>query len=240
MDIGCLGVPWECKFLAGQPGSFEGYASVFGVVDSHGDVVEPGAFAGCLIDRQRKGAGLPPMLKNHGLAGRDPIGVWDEMAEDSGGLHVRGRLVGLDTEAGRWTYAQMKEGALKGLSIGFKVRPYGSKMGGGRAGEPRRFLKAVDLIEVSPVDDPANPLARIAGIKMADLASALDARALEADLKRELKCSGPAAVRAVGIVKRHLRDADGFVPDTSRDDEEAASLAGALLRLAETMAPTRK
>ena len=38
-------VPAEFKFAdGGEAGTFEGYASVYGNQDSHGDVVEPGAF----------------------------------------------------------------------------------------------------------------------------------------------------------------------------------------------------
>ena len=35
----------ETRFQADPAGSFEGYASVYGVKDSYGDTVAPGAFA---------------------------------------------------------------------------------------------------------------------------------------------------------------------------------------------------
>ncbi len=131
MELNVLGVPFEVKFAPDEAaaGSFEGYGAVFGNIDSHGDVIEPGAFAKSLLDRERAGRGLPPMYKMHGaVTGNrsDPIGIWEAMSEDANGLHVKGRLVGLDTEQGKWTYAQMREGALKGLSIGYRVPPAGS------------------------------------------------------------------------------------------------------------------
>jgi len=167
MEFGCVGVPFtEIKFMDNerQPGTFEGYGAVFGNIDSHGDVIEPGAFANTLLDRERNGRGLPSMYKMHGMKGgniHEPIGVWEAMREDANGLHVKGRLIGLDTEQGKWTYAQLREGALKGLSIGYRVPPNGSRKGSGKAGEPARWIKMLHLNEVSLVDDPSNALARV-------------------------------------------------------------------------------
>jgi len=170
MTFGCIGTPFEFKFLdekQSAPGTFEGYGAVFGNMDSHGDVIEPGAFGASLTSRKASGRPLPPMYKQHGMVGdgRDPVGVWEAMSEDASGLHVKGRLVGLDTERGKFTYAQAKEGALGGLSIGYRVMPNGSRKGTGRIGEPSRFLKALHLSEVSLVDDPSNALAQVTNIK---------------------------------------------------------------------------
>lgn len=169
MEFGCAGVRFEYKFTeeGGKPaGTFEGYAAVFGNIDSHGDVIEPGAFAKSLLERERAGRGLPPMYKMHG--GRlfkgnqhEPVGVWLKMAEDTNGLPVEGRLIGLDTEQGKWNYALAKEGGLPGLSIGYNVPPHGAKNGAGKPGEPKRYLKMLNLTEVSLVDDPSNVLSRV-------------------------------------------------------------------------------
>lgn len=173
MEFGCFGAPFEVKFAddeAAAPGSFEGYGAVFGNIDSHGDVIEPGAFAKSLLDRARDGRALPPMYKMHGIMSgnrHEPIGVWEHMAEDTNGLHVKGRLIGLDTEQGKWTLAQLREGALKGLSIGYRVPPNGSKKGSGRPGEPLRTIKSAMLREVSLVDDPSNALSRVYSMKRA-------------------------------------------------------------------------
>lgn len=196
-QFACIGAPLEVKFAGGDaaPGSFEGYAAVFGNLDSHGDVVEPGAFAKSLLDRQREGRALPSMFKMHGaLMGNphDPVGVWDAMREDAAGLHVKGRLVGLDTEQGKWTYAQLREGALKGLSIGYRVPPHGAKAGSGRPGEPRRHLKTLILREVSLVDDPSNALAQIQQMKARELGSPAD------------------EIKTIREFEDWLRDAGGF------------------------------
>lgn len=170
-DFGCIGTPFEVKFVDEAnkaAGSFEGYGAVYGNLDSHEDMIEPGAFAKSLLDRERAGRSLPPMYKMHGaMTGNrhEPIGVWDAMSEDANGLHVKGRLIGLDTEQGKWTYAQLKEGALKGLSIGYRVPPHGARKGSGRPGEPKRVIKMAALREVSLVDEPSNALARVYAMK---------------------------------------------------------------------------
>ena len=122
------------------------------------------------------------------------------------------------------TYARLREGAIKGMSIGYRVPAGGSKMGTGRTGEPRRWLKAIDLREVSVVDDPMNPLAKLAYLKSAP-ALILDARGLEAALRDEHEMSIAEAKSLVSVVRRHLRDAADEHADASRDDEVEALVA---------------
>lgn len=152
--------PFEVKFADSEPtGTFGGYASVFGNVDAHGDIIEAGAFTASLEGRRRAGRGLPPMYKMHGFASgneHEPIGLWESIIEDDRGLHVCGRLIGLSTQRGRWHLAQLREGALSGLSIGYSV-----PAGGGRMVGNTRHIRAATLHEISLVDDPSNALARV-------------------------------------------------------------------------------
>lgn len=84
-----IDVPLEVKSV-NDAGEFEGYGSVFGVKDSHGDIVIPGAFTKSLTNWSQKGR-LPAMLWQHNM--REPIGVYKEMREDDRGLFVKGRLL---------------------------------------------------------------------------------------------------------------------------------------------------
>lgn len=106
----------RAKLTALGPDEFEGYASLFGVADGAGDVVAPGAFAKSLRTR-------PPakvrMLYQH--FAHEPIGVWEVIKEDARGLFVRGRLT-TDVQRGREVMALLRDGALNGLSIGFRTR----------------------------------------------------------------------------------------------------------------------
>ncbi|MGF7160277.1 HK97 family phage prohead protease [Rhodoligotrophos appendicifer] len=127
----------------------EGYASLFGVADSGGDVVTAGAFAASL---RRRGPQGVKMLFHHDPA--QPIGVWQMIAEDASGLRVRGRLAetGRAAELG----ALVGMGALDGLSIGFRtVRAVRDR------GSGQRRLLTVDLWEISLVTFPLLEAARV-------------------------------------------------------------------------------
>lgn len=121
---------------------FEGYASLFNVTDGAGDSVAPGAFAASL---RRRGAGQVRMLYQH--FAHAPIGVWEEIREDAVGLYVRGRLVA-DVEQARDVRALLAEGALNGLSIGFRT------VRAKRGAQQTRTLLEIDLWEISVVTFP--------------------------------------------------------------------------------------
>lgn len=152
-----------------KTGEFAGYGAVFGNIDSHGDVIVPGAFKDTLADWQRRGA-LPAMKLMHGSAanpfnGSDlPIGRWLEMREDHKGLFVKGKLSGLDTDRGRYTHALMQDGALGALSIGFKA----VRASRGAMPQVKRQIEVVRLFEVSLVPEGSNPEALVTSIKSAD------------------------------------------------------------------------
>jgi len=124
-----------------SPDQFEGYASLFDVADGAGDRVAPGAFAASL---RRRGAGEVRMLYQH--FPHAPIGVWEEIAEDRRGLYVRGRL-STDVEQARDIRALLADGALNGLSIGFRTVRARRRPGG-------RELLEVELWEISVVTFP--------------------------------------------------------------------------------------
>lgn len=127
-----------------------GYASIFNVPDQGGDTVRQGAFAG---------ASAPlPLLWQHDT--REPVGFVEQLSEDARGLRIVARVV--DAGRGGDAAALVRAGAISGLSFGYRVkvaRP-GSAARPGRAG---RDLAQLELIEVSLVTFPMQPLARILG-----------------------------------------------------------------------------
>ena len=125
---------------------FAGYAAVFDRVDHGGEVVRPGAFAGVA-------AGVP-LLWQH-LPG-EAIGTVERVEEDARGLRVIGRVSGR-TSAGRAAARALQERAVDGLSFGYRVRE-------ARGASPREFL-ALELVEVSVVTHPMQPLARVISVE---------------------------------------------------------------------------
>ncbi|MGO4339002.1 HK97 family phage prohead protease [Labrys sp. KB_33_2] len=138
----------------GDDGTFEGYGSIFGNVDSYGEKVLPGAFIDSLTRHKREGSSVL-MLWQHNP--NEPIGVWDDLAEDAKGLWGKGQLI-LEVQKAREVHALMKRKAIGGLSIGYREQDTDQE---GNV----RLLKKLDLYEISPVSFPANRRARIESIK---------------------------------------------------------------------------
>ncbi len=126
-----------------------GYASVFDVADSGGDVVRPGAFAAA------GEAGRLPLLWQHDQ--REPIGFVERLGEDSRGLRIVARVV--DAGRGAVAAALLRAGAVDGLSFGYRVRSARQNRTKGV-----RELTALDLIEVSVVTFPMQRAARVIGL----------------------------------------------------------------------------
>jgi len=98
-----------------------------------------------------------------------PLGVWEEIAEDSHGLHVRGRLSSA-VEQARDVRALLADGALNGLSIGFRTLR-ASRQGGGRT-----------LLEIEEVPVYVSEKAAAACVIPLGAVRLLDAAASGADL----------------------------------------------------------
>jgi uncharacterized protein len=203
--------------------TFSGYGAVFGNVDSYGDVIAKGAFAETL--KKAKSSGVwPAMLSQHGGAfGEDmmPIGVWTEMREDDTGLWVEGKFA--PTPRGKEAYELLKmkpRSAFNGLSIGFRAKEWAVRT---QPDDPRRTLKAVDLLEVSLVTFPANGKARVLSVK-----SEFNPRDVE-DSLREAGLSRADSVKAVAVLKGILLRDEAESDTTPRDEDETAKKSEAEL-----------
>ncbi|MBY6134381.1 HK97 family phage prohead protease [Nocardioides marinus] len=138
--------------------AISGYASLFGRPDRGGDVVQPGAYAASLAALAAEGRSVK-MLWQHDPA--QPIGVWDEVREDSRGLFVKGRIL-TATAKGAEVAALIQAGAIDGLSIGYRTQK------AVRGADGCRQLCQVELWEVSLVTFPMLPAARVSGKSSAD------------------------------------------------------------------------
>jgi HK97 family phage prohead protease len=184
----------QIKGEVGSDGSFEGYGSIFGNVDSYGEKVMPGAFGESLARHKREGT-KPLMLWQHDSW--SPIGVWEDLAEDGKGLWGKGRLLP-GVKAADEALILLKAGAVQGLSIGYReveTEPDGNI----------RLLKKLDLLEISIVSFPANRRARVETVK-----SILDAGKLPTvrEFEEFLRDAGFSKALATAIAAKatpHLR-----------------------------------
>jgi hypothetical protein len=115
-----------------------GYAAIFNAPDRGGDIVRKGAFA-----RAAK-AGLP-LLWQHDASRR--IGFVESLSEDERGLRVIAKLDGEEPP--------IHAGA--GLSFGYRIRRMDKRT--------YRELIDLDLVEVSVVAHPMQPLARVLAVE---------------------------------------------------------------------------
>ena len=198
-----------------EAGTFDGYASVFGVTDSYNDVVEVGAFKKTLKENKEF-----PLLWSHDPA--LPIGII-RGEEDGKGLKVHGDL-NLEVEAAREKRSLIKQGAIKGMSIGYEAikAPYDD------ADKVRR-LKEIRLWEISLVVFPANRKATVTNVKtVAELGDVLEHIL---SLKSLTKEQSELAVKAMKHIETLLREGQPAAATEPNQEPSLDGLAAAIENL---------
>lgn len=180
--------------------SFSGYASVFGGVDSYGDMIIPGAYKSTLENRDR-----PIQLRwNHY---GDVIGKFTEIYEDEKGLFVSGELTKGHSVAEN-VAASLRHGAISGLSIGYSVKDY-------EIDGVIRKLKDIELYEISVVETPADNNAHISSVKSATKLS---------DVEKFLRSKGLSQSEATATVAA-VKNIHGEREAEERAVQEAKQIA---------------
>lgn len=178
----------QIKFSSdGKVGVFEGYASVFDVIDSDGDIILPGAYKKALTSQSRQVG----MFFNHQTYGL-PVGKWQVLEEDSKGLAVVGELTpGLSVSND--LRAAMEHKTVEGLSVGFTVlKDDYTIIDTGRA-----FNNVQALREISICTFPANEQATIDAMKSMESITTIR------DVEHWLRDSaGLSKSQALGIIAR--------------------------------------
>ena len=198
----------ELKRVPDQDGTFEGYASVFNVIDQGMDVVAPGAFTKTLGTRKIK------MLWQHDQA--QPIGVWDEVREDERGLYVKGRIL-KDVAKGAEAMALLRAGAIDSMSIGYRAIeavPEGNNQ--------VRKLTEVDLFEISLVTFPMLPDAKVTSVKSIRT---------ERDFERFLRDAGYSRKEATAIALHGYKGIEGQRDAVSDGPNEPSDIELLLKRI---------
>ena len=195
-------------------GTFEGYGSVFNNVDSYNEVVKPGAFMASLSKRKPKGIKL---LWQHDS--EQPIGVWQDLAEDSKGLWGKGQLLKDVSPRAAEAYGLLKAEALDGLSIGY--RTIKAEKDHGRPGVLN--LLELDLREISVVTFAANERARVETVKSILAGGALPSVREFEELLREAGFSKSLATKIASKAAPLLRGEPEAKANDARSFLEALS-----------------
>lgn len=218
---------------AGEEGAAEGeftaLVSVFGTVDSYGDVVQPGAFERTL--KEWSASGYPiPVYWGHNLSDPDyNIGHVVEAVETDRGLQVRAQL-DMESPKAPQVYRLLKGGRVKEFSFGYSIRDAGW---GEKDGDGVYELRDIQLFEVSVVPVGANPATELHSVKAhAERTGRSASRALEGvkagrvlsakneDALREARDEISAAIDAIDGVLSAL-DPPAKTPDEGAGDEKS-------------------
>lgn len=142
-------------------GVFTAYASVFGNVDSYGDVVMPGAFTKTLEEWENSGANIP-ILFGHVMDDPDfNIGHVVSAEQDEHGLKVVGQL-DLESPKGKQVHRLLKGRRINQMSFAYDVE---KTAWGEIDGEQVLELHELKLYEVSIVTVGANQATEILDVK---------------------------------------------------------------------------
>ena len=151
----------------GEPGSFRAVFSSLNIEDHDADITIPGAF--------KEGQAVRIASWNHGW-GNLPVGR-GEIHSDQTEAWVEGKFF-LDTAAGKEHYETIKAlDELTEWSYGFRIDDYELRQ---VEGKTVRILKALDVIEVSPVMQGAGIGTHTADIKVGRRNNAKDLEDIQA------------------------------------------------------------
>lgn len=207
--------PFQIKTLS-DSGHIEGILAGFGDTDHGGDRLLPGCLSKSLAARTTP----LPMLLHHDL--KRPIGAWKKWRDTADGLYVEGALT-LSTRDAQEAHALAKDGALSGLSIGWKP------LKAGHDNKGVRIVTEAELFEGSLVTVPMHDRARVTAIKT--ITNAGDIR----ELLREAGISGHKAKAAAGAAWKAINDTD----DEAAADEAVRAILNASAKRIAAIGKTR-
>ena len=230
---------FESVKAEGDGSTFEGRASVYGVLDSYNEIVAPGAFEKTVGSFLKRGK----ILSQH----RTLIGKPTMCREERTCLMIGGKIS--DTAEGRDCRTLLKDEVIQSLSIGFRtlasvplmnpkeVADYWAKIGYSpspdeveRSKYGARVLTEIDLMEVSLVSFPANTACDITSVKTVADALAL-ARADLLRLKAMPKMSPEHRQTLKGhrdVLMKCVKEMNDILDQTEpEDDPDAEPTEGA-------------
>lgn len=205
-----------------KPGQMRAYASVFGNVDSYGDIVVKGAFANTLAEWRKSGRTIP-LLYGHNMT--DPnmnIGAVLEAEEDERGLKITAEFD--DDDTAQKVYRLVKAGRIAELSFAFDTIKSAFLEDPDRP-DAFRELQELKLYECSVVPIGANSETEVLAIKAAEVGMTAVAEGLKAGrtLSKANESSIRSALEGISAAKDAL---EMVLPTTADDDDDDEPDAG--------------
>ena len=196
-------------------GQFVAYASVFGNVDSYGDIVVKGAFSNDLARWEKSGNAIP-LLFGHNMSDPDfNIGHVVSAEEDEIGLKVVAQL-DLENPKAKQVYRMLKGRRIDQMSFAYDVRDGAAVKSDD--GEDVYEIYDLKLYEVSVVTVGANSETEVLAVKQVPavtdriLAEVKAGRVLSAKNENELRSAHQAIGRVLNVL------------DGTSDEQKASEL----------------
>ena len=191
-----------------------GYGAVYGNVDSYNDVIEHGAFKDAMASKTK-------LLKGHF---GPTAGTITKLKEDEKGLYMEAVIPKSD----KITADLIKINAINSMSVGFFVKKSEYDKDAGIL-----YIKKGKLIEISLVQFPANPKAKITDIKNNNNMSKQeqkDAKVKIKELKAKLK-ETERKLEALETKNEDSKEKDLFTAEVEKLKADLKSKADALAKL---------
>lgn len=208
-------------------GQFVAYASVFGNVDSYGDIVVKGAFADDL-DRWEKSGKAIPLLFGHNMVDPDlNIGHVMKAEEDDFGLKVTAQL-DLENPKSKQVYRMIKGRRIDQMSFAYDVIDGQAVKSDDEDEDDVYEIRKLKLYEVSVVTVGANSETEILAVKtmptVADrvVADIKAGRVLSAKNESELRSAHEALGRVLKVLDNTSDEQKASEPDPLRQADDGS------------------
>lgn len=203
-----------------EKGIIEGYASVFGNKDSHGDIIVPKAFNKTVSDWKTCKPSKRRIKVCYQHDWKEPIGIPLELEPDNHGLYTVGKIS--RTPDGEKVLILANDGVLNEMSIGFLVvnEKYSNE-------KQANMLNELKLMEYSIVTWGSNELTTVDNVKhmMKEYAYS-KGNILDIFVETLLE-----KVKALSINNEPSEDTQIIVPKSQNDDKEDSVINELLLEI---------
>jgi HK97 family phage prohead protease len=209
-----------------QDGQFKAVVSVFGNVDSYGDVVVPGAFTDTLADWKASGESIP-IYYSHQI--NDPtmnIGWVLDAEQTQTGLEILGQLDLADDAppTAKTVHRLLKRpGGVRDFSFAYDVMD-GSPVKD-EDGNEHFELRALKLYEVGPTQIGANPATELLAVKRAAESAAQVAADFKAGrvLSSKNETTLTDALASLEVCAASIKNVLASVASTDADESKAST-----------------
>lgn len=202
----------------GQPGEFEALVSVFGNMDSQGDIIEPGAYAKTLAQKTVDGRSIP-IVWSHQWSDIDSfLGVYTKAEETEHGLKLRGLLDITESAKAARVYQLMKKGAVVEFSVSGEVIDGGylEKTGDEEPADNAYHIREMELWEAGPCFKGANAETELLSVKsLQESIATKEGRVLASKHVDTLKTIRDGLTAVIDAVDKAEVDADAEKTKTS-------------------------